>query len=190
MRNFLAILFLLLILISTIIGGIYFFDWIGAFSKEETLYPYLAKLPGIGGIFAEVKAPWEDVHTEELRRLKEGIEAKLEEIKRKEAELAQKEMLIAKKEKELEAWEEDFLQRKNAFEAKVAEYENKEKRLQKLATYYGKMKPEDAAKILQQMDDLMVIDILRRMDDATVAMTLMKMDPKKASDLSRKMHKF
>jgi flagellar motility protein MotE (MotC chaperone) len=180
-------LFLLCVLIALLIGGALFLDNVGVISLEKTLYPKLQKAPVIGKRFAPPEVGFEDVQREELRKLKESLEVKLAEIKELEVKVKQREEELKRKEKQLAALEDDLKQKKEAIRSREEARASREAKIKDLAVYYSNMKPEDAARIMEQMDDLLVVDVLRQMDKTIVAAIFMKMDPKKASEISRKM---
>lgn len=186
---FITIIFLLLLMVASIIGAIYILDKVGVFNKEEVIYPKLAGIPGVGKFFAPKKILFEVAEKEEIRNLKESIDKRFEELSEKEERLKEKEENLDKKEKDIVAREEVILKKEEALEERIKEYENEEKRWQKLALYYSSMSPDQAASILQNLDDQTVIAIFMRMKDTAVAVCLMKMDPKRAAELSRKMTK-
>lgn len=187
--SFITIIFLLLLMIGSIIGSIYILDKVGVFNKEEVIYPKLASIPGLGKFFTPKEIPFEIMEKEELRNLKESIDKRFEEISEKEQRLKEKEENLEKREQNIVAKEEVVLKKEEALEERIKEYEDEEKRWQKLATYYSSMSPDQAASILQNLDDQTVIAIFMRMKDTAVAVCLMKMDPKRAAELSRKMTK-
>lgn len=187
--TFITIIFLLLLMVASIIGSIYVLDKIGVFNKEEVIYPKLALIPYVGKFFTPKKIPFEVMKKEEIRNLKESLDKRFEEISEKEERLKEKEENLDKKEKEIVAREEALLKKEETLEERIKEYENEEKRWQKLAIYYSSMSPNDAASILQNLDDQTIIAIFMRMKDTAVAVCLMKMDPKRAAELSRKMTK-
>lgn len=186
---FITVIFLLLLMVGSIIGSIYILDKVGVFNKEEVIYPKLALIPGLGKFFVPKKIPFEVIEKEELRNLKESIDKRLEEISKKEERIKEKEENLDKREKNVIAREEVVLKKEEALEERIKEYEDEERRWQKLANYYSSMSPDQAASILQNLDDQTVIAIFMRMKDTAVAVCLMKMDPKRAAELSRKMTK-
>lgn len=58
------------------------------------------------------------------------------------------------------------------------------KRAAKLARLYENMKPQEAADIMNEMDDATVISVLQRMEESAAAKVLAKLDPVKAGRLS------
>ncbi|MEW6103170.1 MAG: hypothetical protein AB1630_05055 [bacterium] len=184
---FITIIFLLLLMVASIIGAIYVLDKVGVFNKEEVIYPKLATIPGIGKFFTPKKIPFEVIKKEEIRNLKESVDKRFEEISEKEEKLKEKEERLEEKEKDVAFREDALLKKQSALEERIKVYEDEEKRWQKLALYYSSMSPDQAAKILQDLDDQTVISIFMRMKDSAVAVCLMKMDTKRAAELSRKM---
>ena len=62
------------------------------------------------------------------------------------------------------------------------------KRVSKLARLYNEMKPEDAAKILETMDNDIVIAIFQRMDESQVSQILTEFDADRAAAISKIMY--
>ncbi|WP_378957101.1 MotE family protein [Pelosinus sp. sgz500959] len=71
-------------------------------------------------------------------------------------------------------------------QAKIKQQEEA-KRISKLSRLYGTMKPDEAAAILNQMDDETVLVILSKMEDEQVAKILALFDAKRAAILSQSM---
>ena len=62
------------------------------------------------------------------------------------------------------------------------------KRVSKLARLYNEMKPQEAADIMNDLDDDMIIAILQRMDEGQSAKILAKFDPEKSARLTKIMY--
>ncbi len=62
------------------------------------------------------------------------------------------------------------------------------KRVSKLARLYNEMKPEDAARILETMDNDIVIAIFQRMDESQVSQIMTEFDPDRAAAISKIMY--
>lgn len=69
--------------------------------------------------------------------------------------------------------------------AKQAE---EKKRISKLARLYNEMKPQEAADVMDALDDDMTIAILQRMDESQAAKILAKFDPDKSARLTKLMY--
>jgi flagellar motility protein MotE (MotC chaperone) len=186
-KTIVTIIFLLFLLLGSVIGAIYTLDKMEVFDKEKAIYPKLAKIPGIGKAFSEKQVPYEVAKEEDLRNLKEAIEAKWEELEKKEIKFKEKEEEFNKREKELLAKEDSLLKKRQALEERIAQYEQEERKWAKLAIYYSNMSPDQAAAILENLDDQTIIEIFSRMKDSSVAVTMMKMDKERAAELSRKL---
>ena len=62
------------------------------------------------------------------------------------------------------------------------------KRVSKLARLYNEMKPEDAAKIMENMESDIVIAIFQRMDESQVSQIMANFDTGKAASISKLMY--
>lgn len=62
------------------------------------------------------------------------------------------------------------------------------KRISKLARLYNEMKPEDAVKLLEQLDDNMVLAIMGKMEDDQVVQILPLFDTVRGANLTRIMY--
>ncbi|MDI6703077.1 MAG: hypothetical protein QME40_00095 [bacterium] len=187
MKVTLIVILLLSIIGGLLIGGAYLLDYLGIISLTETLIPHLVKVPYLGRFFIEKEIPLEVLKEEELRKLEISLEEKGKELELKKARLKKVEEDLVKKRKELAVLEKGLYEQIKGLKKKEEAYQDREKNLRDLATYLQGMPPVASAKILEEMDDLLVIDILRRMEERNVAAVMMKMDPKKASEISRKM---
>jgi flagellar motility protein MotE (MotC chaperone) len=63
----------------------------------------------------------------------------------------------------------------------------RKKRVRKLAAEFNKMKADEAAKVVEQMDEDLSVEILLMLKDRQAAKLLGKLDPKRAATLSEKM---
>ena len=62
------------------------------------------------------------------------------------------------------------------------------KRVSKLARLYNQMKPKDAAKALDALDDDMCIAILQRMDESVVAKIMSEFEEEKTARITQIMY--
>ena len=63
----------------------------------------------------------------------------------------------------------------------------KEERIKKLAKVYEGMRPEDAAPILSELDDLTIVNILLQMEDRRVSKILGQMSVDRATEISQRL---
>lgn len=155
-------------------------------NNEHKIYDW----PIVGEYF--VKLPWERyaeyrAKKEEEDRLAAEAEAqriaeeeakRLEEEKKAEAEAKKEAEAEAKKSKALVVSNEKI--EKERQERATAE----KKRIAKLARLYTDMKPEEAAKIVDNLQDDVAVAILQRMEEGVSAKILAKLDPMKAARFS------
>ena len=119
-----------------------------------------------------------DQWAQELSDIKEEIEEERSELVRKERELEELEQSLMEKEARLEEWEQGLT------EYEEADIE-REERFDRIASTYEEMRPQDAAEILEALEDELVIEILTRLDDSQTARILTEMDAERARELTR-----
>lgn len=113
-----------------------------------------------------------------------------EELDSRAVELEMRESVIAAAEHNLEGRIEEWRRLQSKVEALLARYENEQaEELERLATYYEKMKPKDAARVFNALEMTYLIDIVSRMNDARVAEIIGKMETIKAMELTMEMAK-
>ncbi len=121
-----------------------------------------------------------------LQRLRQRRET----LDKRAVELEMRESMIAAAEHNLEGRIEEWRRLQSKVEALLARYENEQaEELDRLATYYEKMKPKDAARVFNALEMTYLIDIVSRMNDARVAEIIGKMDTIKAMQLTMEMAK-
>jgi hypothetical protein len=154
-------LFLLLVLV---VGGFALGVYLRIFDTEEMNQKLgLYKLPVVGEYFVKPAPPQEEME-----------EKPVEDVKPKPDEKKQsKKLTLSRKE-----IEEQMKQREDA----------EKKRVSKLARLYNQMKPKDAAKAMDELDDDMCIAILQRMDEAVVAKIMTEFDEGKTARITRIMY--
>jgi flagellar motility protein MotE (MotC chaperone) len=96
-------------------------------------------------------------------------------IEQREALMQAAEKRIAEKVNELKA-----IQAKLETSLKKQETE-REEQLRRLVKVYESMKPKEAARIFEQLDDAVLIDVAERMKEVKLAPVLASMEPKKAT---------
>ena len=166
------VLLMLFLLFVLIVGGFalgVYLQLIDTQEANEQLKLY--DLPVIGEYFVRPapsesdmeKMPVEDVKPDKDKDLKSDDKDKKE----------SKKLVITKEEIEKQM--------------KQREAEEK-KRVSKLARLYNQMKPKDAAKAMDELDDDMCIAILQRMDEAVVAKIMTEFDEGKTARITRIMY--
>ncbi len=163
----LLVLFLLLVLV---VGGFalgVYLQLIDTQEANEKLRLY--DLPVVGEYFVR-PAPNE----EEMEKLPaEDVKPVLDKDKKKTDKQEAKKIVITK---------EDIEKQMRQREAE------EKKRVSKLARLYNQMKPKEAAKAMNELDDDMCIAIFQRMDEAVVAKILTSFDESRTAQITRIMY--
>lgn len=186
---------IILINIFLVFSGLLWVDYLGLINIREDIYPKMAKIPGLSSI---VPKRTEDPYllTREERR-KEEIARQIEwqKIKEYEKELKDKETKLKAREKSLEEYEKRIRAKEAEIDRKYQEKETYQEKIGLQAKYFVSMRPDEAVKRLEKLDDLLVIDILKEIErkaieegkQSIVPYYLSLMDPAKASIIQRKM---
>jgi len=195
--NLLKILFLILLIIVIILGGIYWFDHLEIIDYKKVVGPFGKYLPAF---MQRGEASAEDpklLETEFLLKREEVLNARASEIERQRNELQKKELELKESEARLAEEAKRLEEEKKILSEKQREYDNYKDNIKRQAQYFTSMPPEAAVERLSKLDDLLIIDILRQIDrDAeetgslsVVPYYLSLMDPEKAAAVQRKMTK-
>ncbi len=113
------------------------------------------------------------------------IQQRENELRRKEEMLKEKEERLAKIEKEVEQKTKELL----AIQKDIQSYRNEKQdttnvKVKSLAKIYGTMKPKEAARLLENLDDKLVMGIISTMTSDEAAAILSIMEVKKAAKIS------
>ena len=116
----------------------------------------------------------EIVLLQQLSKRREEIDAQARDIEQRGALLAATEERIEQKMEELRALQ-------AAIEEMLIEHdEQEEAQMRSLVKIYENMKPKDAARIFEQLDMIVLLEVVDRMKERKVAPILAKMNPTKA----------
>jgi flagellar motility protein MotE (MotC chaperone) len=107
------------------------------------------------------------------------------EIRKKEEQLKEKEERLGKLEKEVEQKVKDLLAlQKEVQSVRTEKLETQNAKVRSLAKIYGTMKPKEAAKLMENLDDKLVMSIISTMTPDEAAAILSLMEVKKAAKIS------
>jgi flagellar motility protein MotE (MotC chaperone) len=107
------------------------------------------------------------------------------EIRKKEEQLKDKEERLGRLEKEIEQKVKDLLVLQKEVQAvRIEKQETQNTKVRSLAKIYGTMKPKEAAKLMENLDDKLVMGIIATMTSDEAAAILALMDVKKAAKIS------
>lgn len=118
-------------------------------------------------------------------------------IEKRERELSEKERALAEKEALLKSLQKDIegkLARLEEIQRNIEAFRKEQERLKNekidsLVKIYGTMKPKEASKLLEKLDDDLVVNIISRMTTEQAAKIIANMDVKKAAEISQKLSK-
>ncbi|WP_416899748.1 MAG: MotE family protein [Minwuia sp.] len=117
--------------------------------------------------------------------LLENLASRREEIEKRAAELDVRESLLAATEQRLDEKIADLKSLESRIENLVKKHdEAEEERMARLVTVYEKMKAKDAARIFEQIEMDILIDVAARMKEAKVADVMANMSAQRAQELT------
>lgn len=180
------IIFLLLVLLGLVGGGIYMLDEIGLINARQQIMTQVEKVPYVGEVLAPGSEPTESVRRDELRQYERELEQRAAEIEQERASIEETRDELEQTREQLDQQRQQLEQREQALLERQERFENDEARYEYLAELHEQMAPADAAQRLQGIEqDTLVISILRQMETANASIILSEMNPQRASELSR-----
>ncbi|MGB7568924.1 MAG: hypothetical protein WBM07_13770 [Chitinivibrionales bacterium] len=120
-----------------------------------------------------------------------AIEKQKGDLDEEKKKMAEQQDHVTMVEQELEKTRNELTEERKKLEKLVGQSDELDKkRIKQLAKVYGAMRPEEAARILETLDDDLLINILSAMgDDRQKAKILTELSPDKASRVSKKIGK-
>ncbi len=113
------------------------------------------------------------------------IQQRENELRKKEEQLNEKEARLTRLEQEIEQKTKDLLVIQKEIQShKEEKQEVQTAKVKSLARIYGTMKPKEAAKLLENLDDKLVMEIISTMTSDEAASILALMEIKKAAKIS------
>lgn len=115
----------------------------------------------------------------------QGLASRREELERRSGDLDQREALLKAAEQRIEAKVQELKQLQGTMEALVRKYDDEEEtRKKSLVKIFETMKPAEAARIFEQMDLPILLDIIERMKERNAAPVLAQMHPARAKQVT------
>jgi flagellar protein FlbB len=187
------VVILLLLVAVLVLGGLVWFDYLGIVDAQGLLAPVFTLIRG-----ERVVVDAEDPLLLEKERMAKQLEAlaiRSEELDAWEGELEASQAEIDQMIEQLEERERTIEDREKVFNQRLQAFENRRVNLQQNSDYLVGMPPENAVKILLQMEDQDVIDIFRVTEEqaratgelSLVSYWLSLMPADRAAVLQRKM---
>jgi flagellar motility protein MotE (MotC chaperone) len=128
--------------------------------------------------------------TESELAVLQGLSSRREEIERRGAALEQREALLKAAEQRIEAKVKELKDLQGAMESLIRRYdEEEEARKKSLVKIFETMKPVEAARIFEQMDLPVLLDIIERMKERNAAPVLAQMHPARAKQVTGELAK-
>lgn len=188
---------MLILIIALVIGGLFWFDFLGLIDAKALFSPVL-QLAGLptrtgGALPAESPTLLDD---ERYAKQLEAVEALRQELDARSSALDEREAGIEAMAQEIEERQKALEEREKSFNSLAERYDNRKANIEQNARYLTGMPPEDAVAILGSLDDQTAIDILRAVEElaaqtgeaSVVSYWLSLLPPERAADLQRKMN--
>lgn len=124
-------------------------------------------------------------YTDAELQVLQALSGRRETLERRSAGLDQREALLKAAEQRIEAKVQELKQLQAAMEGLIRRYDEEEDaRKKSLVKIFETMKPAEAARIFEQMDMPVLIDILERMKERNAAPVLAQMHPARAKQVT------
>ena len=195
-RVFGRIVVMLMIIVALIIGGLFWFDYLGVLDAKGLFSPVL-RLAGVPVRTGEALPSDSPTLLEDERLAKQlaSIEATRQELMEQQRASEVRAAELEAMAQELEERAKMLTERENSFNQSLQRYDNRKANVEQNARYLTGMPPADAVKILVAMDDQTVIDILRAVEElaassgeaSVVAFWLSLLPAERSADIQRKM---
>jgi flagellar motility protein MotE (MotC chaperone) len=120
----------------------------------------------------------------------QGLSSRREQIERRGTELDQREALLKAAEQRIEAKVQELKQLQSKMETLIRRYDDEEEaRKKSLVKIFETMKPVEAARIFEQMDMPVLLDLIERMKERNAAPVLAQMHPARAKQVTGELAK-
>ena len=177
-------------------GGIVWFDYLNVIDAKDVLSP-LSRFIGRQPRSQPKTTPEEflNLDAERLAVRLEALELRNMEIDSRQRDMDSRYSEIQRMAEELEERQKELDERDKSLRAQVADADNKDSNIERIAQNLNGMPPERAVGIMATMEDQLVIDVLRKTEElaqaagtaSIVSYWLSLMDPARAGELQRKM---
>ena len=123
--------------------------------------------------------------TDEQIDLLQRLGERRAEIDRRAADLEQRAALLEAAETRIDEKIAELENLKESLEALLVQHDEQEERqLQSLVKIYESMKPKDAARIFEELDMVVLLEVIARMKERKTAPILAQMDPRRAKSIT------
>lgn len=195
--NLLKVIFLVMLIMVILLGGIYWFDRLGMMDYKNFVGPFEKDLPAFMKRGVDVSEDPMLLEEEFLNKREDMLLAMAKEIELEKQSLEQRSLELQETEAKLTEEANRLEEEKKVLSEKLREYDNYKENIKKQAEYLTNMPPPAAVERISRLEDLLAIDILRQIDKgaeeegrvSVVPYFLSLMDPDRAATLQRKMTK-
>ncbi|WP_085904343.1 MotE family protein [Kiloniella majae] len=123
--------------------------------------------------------------TDEEIELLQSLSARREQLETRERDVEQRETLLLAAERRIDEKIAELGKLQNTIEGLIVKHdEQSEKQMVSLVKIYESMKPKDAARIFEELDMIVLLDVVERMKERKTAPILASMNPKRAKAIT------
>ncbi len=139
-----------------------------------------SKIPKVQGLEADPFSM-----TDEEIELLQSLSARREQLEAREREFEQREVLLLAAERRIDEKIGELGKLQNTIEGLIVQHDDQsDKQMTSLVKIYESMKPKDAARIFEQLDMIVLLDVVERMKERKTAPILASMNPKRAKEIT------
>ncbi|MEH6632638.1 MAG: hypothetical protein V7776_17615 [Halopseudomonas aestusnigri] len=139
-----------------------------------------SKIPKVQGIEADPFSM-----TDEEIELLQSLSARREQLEAREREFEQREVLLLAAERRIDEKIGQLSKLQNTIEGLIVQHDDQgDKQMASLVKIYESMKPKDAARIFEQLDMVVLLEVVERMKERKTAPILASMNPKRAKEIT------
>ena len=193
-KAILKIALLLLVIFALVIGGFLWFEYLGLAERDSLPRPIrtlLGQLNDVPSLDANDQLLLEK---ERIAKREDAIQRKQDALERRERGILFQEEQIIAQEQELRAFDLQIEERKKELILEQNRYENEREVLVENIQQLSAMRPQDAAAILQEYDDQLLVDTFQVAQEianeqgevSLVSLWLSLLPPDRASSVQRK----
>ncbi|KKJ76517.1 hypothetical protein WH95_11915 [Kiloniella litopenaei] len=123
--------------------------------------------------------------TDEEIELLQSLSARREQLETRERDVEQRETLLLAAERRIDEKIAELGKLQNTIEGLIVQHdEQSEKQMLSLVKIYESMKPKDAARIFEELDMVVLLEVVERMKERKTAPILASMNPKRAKAIT------
>ena len=189
---------LMVIILALLIGGLFWFDFLGLLNARSYAGWAIDPVMGLFGQKPAVSINVDDpvlLDSIRIRKQEESLDLKYQELIGKTDDLAKQDKTISQKAADIAEREKAQDDREKSFNEKLKAYDIRKANLVRISQDLTSMRPAAAVKIINGYEDQMLIDILRTTQEladaagatSLVSVWLSQLDPARTAEIQRKM---